>query len=133
MANAEQIVLHRLHFPGETRPVDFVVPRAELEKVPPWEPADGEPVPTTRDQALEAARNAALREGLDVADESDLIVTLRKTNPFERNLLRRLPPRCCGWFYEVDFQGNKARLKANFTFLVTMSGAVATKDSGGTP
>lgn len=127
---AENVIVNRNHFPGGDGWMDFLVPREELRKVRPWEPGSGENAPLSRSQALGIARQAALAEGLDISDTSELVIRLTKTNPFEEDLIKRLPPESCRWFYLVDFKGEAARLNGKFTFLVSMSGAVASKAVG---
>lgn len=124
----EDVILNRSHFGGDGR-MDFLVPREELRKVRPWEPVAGTNAPLTRNQALEIARKAAAAEGLDISDRSKLVISLTKTNPFEKELVKRLPPGCCRWFYLVDFGGLDAKLQGKYTFLVTMSGTVASKQA----
>jgi hypothetical protein len=126
VAKAENVILHRSYF-GRADRVDFLVPREELRKVRPWEPAAGTDAPLSRSQALEIVRKAALAEGLDISDDSKLAISLTRTNPFEEELIKRLPPGCCRWFYLVNFMGEDAALKGKFSFLVSMSGAVASK------
>jgi hypothetical protein len=120
------VILNRSHFGGDGR-MDFLVPREELPKVDPWEPVAGANAPLTRNQALEIAKKAAVAEGLDITDRSKLVISLIKTSPFEEELVKRLPPRCCRWFYLVSFKGEDASLKGKYTFLVTMSGFIASK------
>jgi hypothetical protein len=129
IASAEKLTLHCSYDLGVKDQVRFQISRDELEKVPAWEPADGTRVRLSRNQALEIARNAVSLDGLDVSDESKLTVTLRTTNRFEKELLKHLPPRCCRWFYLVQFRGDDVDLKEKFTVLVTMSGATATKET----
>ena len=128
-AMAEDVILHRSYF-GRVDRVDFLVPREELRKVRPWEPGSEAHAPLIRSQALEIARKAALAEGLDISDDSKLAISLTRTNPFEEDLIKRLPPECCRWFYLVDFKGEGAPFKGKFTFLVSMSGAVASRQVG---
>ncbi|HEY8962333.1 MAG TPA: hypothetical protein VIM57_09020 [Luteolibacter sp.] len=123
---AEEVILLRHYLGGKDR-VEFGVPRAELEKIPDWQPRAGRPAPLTRNQALEIAKKAAASEKLEVSDLSKLVVSLEQTNRFEEDLIRGLPPTGCRWFYVVEFKGGDIALKGKYTFLVTMSGAVATK------
>lgn len=123
---AENVILNRSYFGSDGR-MDFLVPREELRKVDSWEPDSSTNAPLTRDQALEIARKAAVAEGLDITDLSKLAIRLTKTNSFEEELVKRLPPGCCRWFYLVSFKGEAASLKGKFTFLITMSGVVAFK------
>jgi hypothetical protein len=126
IAGAEDVIVDRLRFGGDAH-MDFRVPRDELRKVRPWEPGAGTDAPLTRDQALEIARKAAVADGLDVSDSSKLVISLTKLNPFEDDLIKRFPSGCCRWFYMMHFKGRDAALKGKFTFLVSMSGAVAYK------
>lgn len=127
---AEYVVLNRIHFLGADGWMDFLVPPEELRKVRPWEPGAGIDAPLSRSQALEIARKAAIAEGLDISDVSSHVISLTKMNRFEEDLIKHLPPGSCRWFYQVDFKGVDARIKGEFTFLVTMSGAVASKAVG---
>lgn len=125
-SEADYVILDRIYL-GRSGHMDFMVPREELRKVSPWEPGTGTDAPLSRNQALKIARDAALAEGLDISDDSKLVINLTKTNPFENDLIKHLPQKCCCWFYRVDFRGENAALKAKFTFLVSMSGAIASK------
>jgi hypothetical protein len=122
---AEDVVVSRHYLENER--VEFEVSRAEWEKVPDWQPTFGQAAPLSRNQALAAAQKAAAIEKLDVSDLSKLVISLEQTNRFEKDLVDRLPPKGCRWFYLVSFKGNDIKLRAKYTFLVTMSGAVATK------
>lgn len=124
--HAEEVILLR-HYLGAKDRIEFGVPRAELEKIPDWQPRVGRPAPLTRDQALEIAQKAAASEKLEVPDLSLLVVRLEQTNRFEEDLIRSLPPTGCRWFYVVHFKGEDLALKGKYTFLVTMSGKVASK------
>lgn len=127
-AMAEDITLVLSRWTEKEDRVWFKVPREELEKIPAWEPTDGKDAPLTRDQAVEIASKAAAAEGLDLPDVAKLTVTLEKPNPFEKDLVKRLPARGCLWFYMVRFGGGDMKVKDRYTFLVTMSGAVAAKN-----
>lgn len=125
-ARAEDVILNRSYFGHEDR-MDFLVPREELQKVRPWEPGAGTNAPLSRSEALEIAQKAAVVKGLDISDMSKIVISLTKTNPSEEDLIKRLPPGCCRWFYLVNFKGDDAGLKGKFTFLVSMSGTIASK------
>ncbi len=125
-ARADDVVLDRIYSGGKGH-MDFLVSRDELRKVRPWEPKGGTRAPLSRNQALEVARKAAATEGLDISDTSELEISLTKTNPFEDELIKRLPPGCCLWFYQIEFKGDDSSLNGRFTFLVTMSGALGIK------
>lgn len=124
-ACAEEVTLYARSVESDT--TYFRVPREELEKIAEWDPADGKAAPLTRNQALEIARKAAAAEALELPDEAKLVIKLTKTNPFEKELVKRLPGDCCLWFYQIDFAGSSSKMESKYTFLVTMSGAVASK------
>lgn len=126
-AMAEDLILYRIYFEGGVGCMNFLVPSEELEKVPTWEPVNEQPPQLTRNQAFEIAKKAATAEGIETTDTSELSVVLTKTNPFEVELVKRFPPRCCRWFYIVHLRGQDDQLRGKYTYLVTMNGHLANK------
>lgn len=126
VSKAEEVTLHISHHGGDERTY-FRVAREELEKIPKWEPTFNISAPLSRNEALEIARQAAKTLKVDLPPADEFTVTLQKTNPFEKELLERLPRQGCLWYYMVTFGKNLGSLKGKYTFLVTMSGAVASK------
>lgn len=126
-AFAEDVTLVCARWGGKDQ-TNFRVPREELETIPAWEPTDGKDAPLSRNQALEIARKAAAANALNLPNEAKLVISLEKTNPFEKELVERLPRRGCMWFYMVEFGGGDVSLKGKYTFLVTMSGVIASKE-----
>jgi hypothetical protein len=102
------------------------VSREELEKIPVWNPADGKPAPLTRNRALEIARQAAAAQGIILSDEIRFSVTLLHMHSSYVELLKGQPVSGCLWYYVVDFFA-KTDLPGEATFVVSMSGAVATR------
>lgn len=125
-AAAEEVVLHRIHSAKGEASVDYRVERAELEKVPKWEPKPGSKAPLGRDEAVEIAKRTSTAAG--VGDQAEMAVTLETTNRYEKDILKRLPEDACRWFYVVEFREKEA--KPVFV-VITMSGAVAKAVPGG--
>ena len=125
-ATAEEIVLDRIHSAVGAGWVDYRVERAEIEKVPSWEPKTGRKAPLGRDRAVEIAKQAAAASGL--GEKVEMIVTLETVNRYEKDILRRLPTDGCRWFYVVEFREEK---KKPVFCVITMSGVVARPEPGG--
>jgi hypothetical protein len=117
---AEEITLHRMHLAAGEGWVDYRVERAEIEKVPTWEPKPGSKAPLSRDQAVEIAKRTATGSG--VGEKAEMAVTLETTNRYEEALLKRLPEKGCCWFYVVEFTEKE---REPVYCVITMGGAVA--------
>jgi hypothetical protein len=125
-ATAEEVVLHRIHSAKGEPWVDYRVERAELEKIPKWEPKPGSKAPLGRDQAVEIAKRTASAAG--VGEKAEMAVTLETTNRYEKDILKQLPEDGCLWFYLVEFLEKD---REPVFVVITMSGAVARPVSGG--
>ena len=103
----------------------YRVERAEIEKVPKWEPKVGSKPPLSRDQAVEIARRTV--SASEVGEKTEMAVTLETTNRYQEDIVKKLPKEGCRWFYVVEFR-EKER---NPVFVVvTMSGVAATPVTG---
>jgi len=120
-AASEEIVLHRIHSAKGGRPVNYQVERAEIEKVPKWEPKAGSKPPLGSDEAVGIAKRSSIASG--VGEKAETAVTLETTNRYEKDILKKLPEEGCRWFYVVEFREKE---REPVFVVVTMSGAVAT-------
>ena len=102
-------------------------PREELEKIPAWDPADGQRAPLTREQAVGIALKAAAAQGLSLSDDPRIVVSLEKIHPSYLTETRDHPIRGCLWFYVVKVMGEAEKLPGENAFVVTMSGALCSR------
>ena len=108
--------------------ISFHIPREELEKIPVWKPTLGQPAPLTRVKAVEIAKTAAISQGLAVPDDPRIQVILTTIHSNYNPETKTRPIRGCVWFYAAEFIDAKVDQPGKNTFVVTMSGALASRE-----